>query len=484
MKQKFLEKYRGDKVLLGEWIIAAFTAVFLFCTVMYVDMRSLTIWSTNVWDVTVDSNIRNLYEYTAQNTHGLRHTYLGSELFSILPWSIWNFPIWCIQRFGGKDIADSAILLAYSKLFLVLLSMVTLHYTKKITYLITGDKTKTTWAVFLSASSVYLYMGVFYAGQNDIIMITASVIAVYKLLCKKQGMFLLWSAIAIAIKPFFLFAFLAVLLLIEKNILRLIGKAAIGAAGLVLQKLLFYGAPMYQESMSQGPSIEMLENMFSENLSTSFGPVSFLAIALVLIYFYCYTRDFDVQRLGQSDKRLEKYVIYMITVTYMAYLMFSPFTFYRLTVLIPFLYIVIVQNDAMPFYNGLFDTAMSLSLLVKMAIRSNASFMRTKAINGALVQRLFGYSVTPNAEEGAYTGIASYMKSTKNILLAFQPLFSGVALICALLLLAYNHPDRKLKAPLYSNKNCRILLWGKILAFIPFILIVMVLFMKAPIKLY
>ena len=99
LKEAFLEKYRSDKVLLGEWILTIVTAVFIFVSIAYVDMRSLTVWSTNVWDVTFDSNIRHLYEYTAKNIYGLRHVYLGSELVSVLPWSVWNLPIWAIFTF-------------------------------------------------------------------------------------------------------------------------------------------------------------------------------------------------------------------------------------------------------------------------------------------------------------------------------------------------------------------------------------------------
>ena len=48
MKEKFLNMYRSDRVLLGEWILTIVTAVFLFVSVVFVDMRSLTVWSTNV----------------------------------------------------------------------------------------------------------------------------------------------------------------------------------------------------------------------------------------------------------------------------------------------------------------------------------------------------------------------------------------------------------------------------------------------------
>lgn len=483
-KDKFLAAYRSDRVLLGEWIIAIATAVFLFVSVAYVDMISLTVWSTNVWDVTFGSNIRHLYEYTAQNVYGIRHTYMGSELFSVLPWSIWNLPIWAVQKFAGIPIAESPLMLAWSKLFLVGLSGVLLYYTKKITLLVTGDGKKATWAVFLSASSLFLYLGVFYAGQNDIIMLVPFVIGLYSLLRGRERGFLVWSMIAIAIKPFVLLPFLAVLLLYEKKIVKAVLKTLFSVIGVVVQKLLFMGAPLYKESISEGPSREMMEEMFSDNMTTAFGKVSFLAIALVLIYIYCYSRRFGKEDMQRQNRLFTQYAVYMVTVTNMAYLMFSPFTFYRLAILVPFLYIVMVQNTQIPFYNIMLETAMSGSLLVKLGIRGSSSLFRSKIFNGSLLQPLFGYT-TLQDKEGAYESLEAYLKSNGSMLLQFQPLFAGVALVCGVLLLLWNHPEKQWKRPQHlGTKNCRWVLWARTVMPVPFVLAVLYLFIKAPIKIY
>lgn len=484
LKQAFLEKYRSDRVLLGEWIMLGVTVLFMFVAISFVDMHSLTIWSTNVLDCVFDGNLRNLYAFTAKNLHHVQHQYLGSELFSVLPLSIWNIPIWIAQRFFGKDIMHSAVLMAWSKLFGVVLTAIMLRYTHKITMMITGDRTKSVWAVFLTASSTFIYLGVYYAGQNDIIMMVPSVIGIYYLLKGKQKWFIIWSAVAIAIKPFFLFAFLVVLLLFEKNVIKAILKAAVSVVGLVFQKLLFYGAPMYKESIELGPSKHMLEQMFPTNLETCFGGVSFFAISLVLILLYAYTRDFSLDDVKNNDVRFAKYVIYFVTLTNTAYLMFSPFTYYRLATMAPFLYIMMVQHERMYFYNGILETSMAAGLLLKMGLRQNTSLFRVKSLNLALIQRFFGYSVPIGSEEKAYTSISTYLRDNDSLLIYYTPLFSGVAMICAILLLVINHPEEKIKTPINGNKNCRILLWGRILMIIPFILITIWLFTKAPVKYY
>lgn len=482
VKDKFLTAYRSDRVLLGEWILTVVAAAFVFLFIAFVDMISLTVWSTNVWDVIFGSGIRQLYAYTAQNIYGIQHAYMGSELFSVLPWSVWNLPIWLVQRLTGTAIAQSPAMLAWSKLFLVVLTLVLLHYTKKITLLLTGDRLKASWAVFLSAGSAFLCLGVFYAGQNDIIMITPSVIGVYYLLRGKQLPFLIWSAAAIAVKPFFLLPFLALVLLYEKRIIWAALKLLVGVIGIIAQKLLFMGAPMYTESISEGPAKEMIEEMFPENLSTSFGGVSFLAVSLVLIYLYAYTRRFSMQEMQAQNVLFGKYAVYLVAVTNMAYLMFSPFSFYRLAILVPFLYIVTVQNDKLPFYHIIVETAMSLCLVIKVGIRGSSSLFRSKALNLAPVHPLFGFKVSPG-NEGAYESLETFLIEKDSILLYFQPLFSGVALVCGVLLLAWGHPEKQMKQPLFlSEKNCRWLLWARAAMMVPFVLIVLYLYLKAPVR--
>ena len=109
--------YHSEKIYLWEWILVAAVGLLVFSSAAYVDLKSLTVWSTNVWDVICDSNIFHLYEYSAENIYGLNHEYMGSELMSVLPWSVWNLPIWIAQRFFGVTIVESSLSLAWSKVF-------------------------------------------------------------------------------------------------------------------------------------------------------------------------------------------------------------------------------------------------------------------------------------------------------------------------------------------------------------------------------
>lgn len=470
------DRYNSKYVSAFEWVLAVAVGLLVFVSTAYEDGVCLTIWSTNVWDVTLDSNIRHYYEYSAQNVHNVAYQYMGGELMAVLPWSIWNLPIWAIQRFCNVEITTSPLLLAWSKLFLVLATVLMLRYTYLICMKLTNDRTKSMLCVFLTGSSVGTYMSVCYAGQNDVLMVLVSVIAVYCLLNGSKKAFYLWSVVAISIQPFYILGYLAVLLLIEKSIPKILLKLALSASGIVAQKLLFWNAPMYAESMENGPSGKLLEEMFPNNLNTSFGPISFFAIALVLIYFYCYTR-----KLKDSDPRLAQYVVYIITVTYTLYLMFSPFSYYRIFIVAPFLYLIMVQNGEMIKYNVILETAYSATIMLKLILRGSRFFL-VESVNGSLVQGMSGFEV--DASSAYHPSVQELLTAKLPLLDSLQPLFSGVAFISLLLILVLNNPTKKFSLPTFGKDNPRIWLWLRTLIFVPFVLLMVVLFFKCEYRIY
>lgn len=480
----FLKRYRSDKIFLAEWLLAIVTGAFVFVTSSTWDLQSLTQWSVNFWHVLFSGeSLRTFYDYTAQNVWNVHHEYMGSELMSVLPWSIWNLPLYFVEKYTGNPIVGSATMLAYSKFFLVIISVITIIFTKKITVQITGNKTKGIWAAFLSASSLYLYVSVCYSGQNEIFMICASVIAIYCLFNKKTKWFIFWSALAISIKPFFVLAYLALLLLLEKNILKVLYRLIIGLSGMIIQKIFFYGAPQYKESMNTGPAKQMLEEMFPSNISTAFGWISLFAVFMVLAYLYAYSRDFSWESMKTDPPtRTKKYIIYVICLVYMNYVMFSPFSFYRVDILVPFLFILIVQNDKMIFYNGIFDFAMELSLMIRFILRASKIF-QIRFVNKSLVQRLLGYTVKYN-DEGKYMNITNFVVEKNDLIAYFSPMFSGIAVTCGILLLIFNHPDEKYTLKVGADKRLRALMWLRTIIILPFALLTLYLFTMAPDRIY
>ena len=270
---------------------------------------------------------------------------------------------------------------------------------------------------------------------------------------------------------------MAVLILTEKRILRILADALIGVSGLLVQKLLFRGAPGYYESMHSGPAEKMLMEMFPANINTAFGGISFFAIALVLIFIYSYSRDFNRDAYRTDTVNARRYAVYIITLTYVSYVSLSPFSFYRAAVMLPFLYIVMVQNTEMGFYNTLFDIAMQFAFIMKMILRGSTMFNVT-FINNSLVARVLGYKV--NAKKAGYAAnLDKFFWHKTELMESFQPLFAGVTIVSAVMILALNCPARQTKLRHYGYRHYRVLLWARTLLIVPFVLLILYLFTKA-----
>lgn len=331
-------------VLWGVWI-------FLYS---YIDFRSLTIWSTTLLDCLVDGNLYNYYEIVHENIHGVPHAYFCYNYIILIPWAIWNIPIWLIQRFLHIEILSSTWMMAWSHLFLIAVFLVTLIFTKKIVEMFVEDKTKQAWNCYLIFTFPFMFLGVVLAGQTDIIAIAITVAAIYYLLKDKQGMFLLLMAISIAAKPFFIFAYIAIILLIEKNIIKIGLKLACSVVFMLLFQVIYQNAPMYLESYAAGTGNSIIEKTVTSAIDANIiYKAPLVIILLVILYFVAYCISYD------ATKEKKYYVIYMMVAPMMVYFCFSHYEFYRMIYLAPFFMILITMNQKLYRINVILETIIS-----------------------------------------------------------------------------------------------------------------------------
>jgi len=337
-KQSFLNYYFSDKVYVWEWILSSLVLLYILLSYNYVDTKSLTAWSVNLWDVIYDGKFKEFFSYTAENLHDVTHEYMGSDVISILPMSVWNFPIWIAHRFFGKSVVKNSILMAWSKIGLMVFAYATSYFVYKITSKLTDDKNAPKWAAILTFASAGMMTSVGFSGQNDIYFVFFAVLSVYCLICNKEWLFILFAAISIAIKPFFLFAYIPLLLFLNKNIFIILIKVLGGLSLTIFNRLIFSSFPMYTESMSSGPSMLVLNNMFGIRQEVSQAPASIFIIVWCVICLYAYLK---VPKNNESDK---KYILFFTALTFVIINCFSHIEHYRFVMTAPFLMIFAVLN--------------------------------------------------------------------------------------------------------------------------------------------
>jgi len=436
-----------DRKLIFEWIFAIGVAVLMMVTFAYIDLKSLTIWTTNLWDVIAKGDITQYFAYTAENVYNAPHQYVSGTLYSLIPWAIWNLPIWVAQHFFNKPILSNSIMLIWSQLFLVVCLVGVLYFVRKITMRTTNDKVRSNLATFLTFSSVWMYVGVFYAGQNDIMICLLGLASVYASMKKNTKLFLILGGFAISVKYFFFFPFVAVILLTEKNIYKIIAKTVIGLVPTLLFNVVCRRLPMFIESSNSGPADKMLKQLFLDTVpGVGTISISLFILGLVFVLFLAYITK------PKQDER-DKFIVYMSALSLVPVLMFTNIQFYRTILIIPFLVILMMQNKKILKLNIILEIIMEIGILLTFVLKDKFLFAPRKGSLSILPKLL---DLNNNKVMTVGQRIKELVPMTGKIL----PVFATVGLAMIIILMVINHPRFKDKYIEFKEENFeRFWLW-------------------------
>ena len=272
----------------------------------YLDFKSLTVWSLSLLDCVADGNLYDYYEVVHENLHGAPHAYCGYNYIILIPWAIWNIPVWILQRYFHMEILEHTGMLIWSRMFLILMLGIVVYFSKKIVRYFVEDELLTTWSSYLIIAFPFTFISIIMAGQSDIIVIALTVVAIYFLLQDKQWIFLVLMAVSISAKPFFIFAYVTVILLIEKNIIKAILKIVSSAIPVFLFNWIYADAPMYTVSIESGTGNSIILKVIGSGVVALGGsPTSFVIMGLVFLCFAAYCIPYDI-----SKKEKKYYIIY------------------------------------------------------------------------------------------------------------------------------------------------------------------------------
>ena len=424
--KSLMRKYYSPDIYLWEWFTVGAIVILTIASSAYQDTRSLTVWSVNFWDVIWERRPLEFYEYTAQNIHHVRHQYMGCDLFAIIPLSIWNFPIWIAQRFFDKSAAGNAYLLSWSKLGLEVCNIFIAYMGYKMAFLITNDKKRSMWAMLVTLGSSVCIIGVGIAMQD--------------MMKGRTKRAILFAALSIAVKPFFIFAFLPLVLLIEKNIFHAAFDCILSLSIMVLNRLVGNIFPLYKESMSQGPSILVLTNLFGVEIAKA----SIFMIGLLVICFLSY------MAITKSDEERNRYCVFIAAGVFMLMSSFSKTEFYRSILIMPYFSVLIVSdmnrlrlNMMIGFIYQFFHTV----------IRSTASGNTISAyyMQGSVFSRVFAPSENVNQEAANLRTIIMSMGVKEQYYNLVTNVSAAVVSVAIVLLLVFNYPRCKHKFDMETN---------------------------------
>ena len=203
----------------------------------------------------------------------------------------------------------------------------------------------------------------------------------------------------------------------------------------------------------------VLERMLKFGFPTTAGTASLFVIGLVILYIICYTRVFE----QKEDQH--RFIIYATAAAYLLFGMFSGYDFYRILVLVPFVYLMILQNTQYFRLNIICDIVMNLCSLLMMVLRHSPIFWN-QWMEHTYINKYLG---PVSAEKQVYDSLYDLLNQSPQTQ-ALIPLFCGLFVGCGLVLLALNYPNKKWQIPLRSDRCERWLIWIRTLSILPFYL--------------
>ena len=433
-----VKKYNNDKPLMIEWIIVGIISFIILCLFLHGDTENLIKWSLNIFDVTVKGKPLDFYKYSIENPNMAPDKYVSGTLYSLIIWAIWNIPIGIIKTIFGVEVLNNPLVYIWGKLFLVFCLCITMFFVNKIVKKITGDVNRAKWAMFLLASSVFIYIGVYYGGQNDIVICAFATAAVYCLMDGKNKWFYFLAGMAISVKYFFFIPYIAIILLFEKKVLKIIYKIALGVIPTGIYWLITRACPMVSESASQGSPVSvLLKEMVGGAFPVTFNnSISLFLGMLLIIYILAYLT------MPQNDDEKYSYVIYYIVATSLAMLLFSTFQYYRVVMVCPFIAILMVIDKEKYRINVIMETIISISLFIILIIQSGAYLFVSSVINKNVVNFIFGIS----GVEGYFSlGMDVSRWISNDMLTILLQIFATVVVILSIFILVLNNPRAKLE---------------------------------------
>lgn len=223
-KEKLIDKFFEDELVepkKKDWLFLCVLAFFALCGLLFDDIVFTTHHGINFWN----SGFLKFYAYNNENT-----PWGAAYLMPIyLVFAVWDFPIWLVEKITGSVIATGAspIPWLWAKLLPVIFLLLCAKVIYKICLELGTSKTNALQAVFLFFSSASVLVPSVVIAQYDCISLFFILLAVLYYLRDDEKKFLLFFSVAVSMKYFALIVFIPLILIREKNLIRIFCKLVI-----------------------------------------------------------------------------------------------------------------------------------------------------------------------------------------------------------------------------------------------------------------
>lgn len=290
-------KYKEVRVFLSgtltviDWAFMLAGLIFCFMTMYYADITVTGQYGLTFWDSLFDGRPLSFY-YNALN-NGVAPEGAVYDIGIYIIFGIWQLPVWILNKlFGVSALSVGALL--WLKLLPVLFTLTSAYEVKEAGRRIGIASDRLPYLVIIYLLTSTVVMPTFVVAQYDVISLYFMLKAINGYLEGDDRKFYLSFAIGLTIKPIIIIALVVLVVIKDKNVVRIVIDMAKGCLLLIACKGIYSLDPSYRISCT-GFLSGGLESVFSESLvlegSSEIGSFPLLILGLVIIYILAYVKD-------------------------------------------------------------------------------------------------------------------------------------------------------------------------------------------------
>lgn len=273
------------------WIdVVIYGLLFILCFLLFchTDIRHTSSFSMGI----LDGHLFDLYEYN----YKIWDMSSNYPISTYLLFAVWGIPI----KLLGLSVRPFFEMSVCVELWFKLLPALTFICSGIIIYKIANcagmpsDKSKLCMYAFLASPIAFFSPVIF--GQYDVFTVFFVLLGYYEYIKGSRKKFILYFMIAITFKIYALLFFIPLLLLIEKDIVKIIRDSAAVMILYLAETMLGYSQGTYADKVV---GFGALDYAFGAKIDTGFYSVSIVPVLFLLLYAYTYFKDIEKNKIFQ-----------------------------------------------------------------------------------------------------------------------------------------------------------------------------------------
>lgn len=283
---KGLKKFAWHELSKTDLILFLLGILFCFLTMYYWDITVTSRFSLIFIDSLFDGKFLSFYDNALSS--GIVVEGAVYDIGFYLIFALWGLPVWILQKVVGLDPMSVGSLLWFKCLLLVFVAGSFAAFRRILTE-VGYEKEVRDSAGLMYLLSPLLIFPVLVSAQYDIIPLYFILEGISCYLQGKKKSFLILSAVAMTTKPFAILPAVALILLREKKIRRILLDVVCSLIPMMLLKMLYSLSPGYRESCGNFLA-GMLPALLNVSVELGNVQVSVFVLGLIAIYIYAYAQ--------------------------------------------------------------------------------------------------------------------------------------------------------------------------------------------------